>query len=231
MTELRRSRRAAATLLAVVFVAAACSGMGAGAGGVPSTTREPANPVPSATASPSAPATEAPSTSPAAGATTPPAPATPSPTPAVVLTQAWATAPLVDVATGETFRIADHAGSVIVIEPMAIWCPKCLSQQEVVQDALGRLPADGVTYVVLDIDPSETAGSLRAYQERHGFRGRYAIADRDVARALAAEFGDQVLSPPSTPMIVIGTDGTVTLAPYGHKDVATIVGLAEAHGA
>ena len=88
-----------------------------------------------------------------------------------------------------------------------------------------------MVYVVLDVDPNEDAASLAAYREQHGFQGRYAIASKDVARALAAEFGDQFLNPPSTPMLVVGTDGTVTRTDFGHKSPDTIVALAEAHGA
>lgn len=149
----------------------------------------------------------------------------------VALTQDWATATLTDVATGEAFRIADHAGSVVILETMAMWCSSCRAQQGDVQAALARLPADRVVYVVLDVDPNEEAASLAEYRVDNGFDGRYAIAGGDVARALASEFGDQFLNPPSTPMLVIGTDGTVTQTDYGHKTVDEIVALAEAHGA
>jgi hypothetical protein len=100
-----------------------------------------------------------------------------------------------------------------------------------VQTALARLPSERVVYVVLDVDPNEDAASLAAYREQHGFQGRYAVASKEVARALAGEFGDQFLNPPSTPMIVIGTDGTVTRTDFGHKSTDDIVALAEAHGA
>ena len=149
----------------------------------------------------------------------------------MILAQAWATAPLVDVSTGETFRIADHAGKVILIESMAIWCSNCRAQQGDVMTALGRLPADSVVYVVLDVDPNEDGDSLAAYREQHGFDGRYAIAGNDVGRALAADFGDQFLNPPSTPILIVGTDGRVTLTEYGHKSPDQLVALAEAHGA
>lgn len=149
----------------------------------------------------------------------------------VELTQAWATAVLTDVSTGEAFRIADHAGSVIIVETMAIWCSNCRAQQQEVQVALARLPADRVVFVVVDVDPNEDGASLAAYRADHGFEGRYAIAETELARALAADFGDQFLNPPSTPMLIIGTDGTVTQADFGHKSADELVELAQAHGA
>ena len=151
--------------------------------------------------------------------------------PAVSLTQPWATASLTDVSTGEAFRIADLGGKVVIVETMAIWCSNCRAQQGDVQLALARLPADRVVYVVLDVDPNEDAASLAEYRVANGFDGRYAIAGADVARALAADFGDQVLNPPSTPIVIIGTDGTVSPTDYGHKSADEIVALAQAHGA
>jgi thiol-disulfide isomerase/thioredoxin len=147
------------------------------------------------------------------------------------MTQPWATALLTDVTTGETFRIADLAGKVVIIETMAIWCSNCRVQQDEAKTALARLPANSVVYVALDIDPNEDGPSLAAYREQNDLEGIYAIAGKDVARALAAEFGDQVLNPPSTPMIIVGTDGTVTLTEFGIKSSDDIVATAEAHGA
>jgi thiol-disulfide isomerase/thioredoxin len=161
-------------------------------------------------------------------------PGTPAASPgggAVTLTQPWATASLTDVSTGEAFRIADLGGKVVIVETMAIWCSNCRAQQGDVQLALARLPADRVVYVVLDVDPNEDAASLAEYRVANGFEGRYAIAGPDVARALAADFGDQVLNPPSTPIVIIGADGTVTATGFGHKSADEIVALAQAHGA
>jgi thiol-disulfide isomerase/thioredoxin len=214
----------AATLInaAVVLLAACTSAVGGGATAPAESTPSPAATAPSATSTPA--------TTPSGGTASSGPSAAPS-TPAVVLDQAWATADLVDAATGETFRIADHAGKVILVETMAIWCSNCRSQQRDVQEALSRLPTDSVVFVVLDVDPNEDTASLAAYREQQGFTGRYAVAGKDVARALADEFGDQFLNPPSTPMLIIGSDGTVTRTDFGHKSPNEIVALAEAHGA
>jgi thiol-disulfide isomerase/thioredoxin len=218
ITRLRPAPAVVAIVVALVLVA--CSG----STGTPADSAEP---LPTETASMVAEslppnASAAPSVAPSPDA---------SPQPAAVLAQPWATAPLTDVATGETFRIADLAGKVVIVETMAIWCSNCRAQQGDVVSALERLPADDVVYVVLDVDPNEDAASLADYRVDNGFEGRYAIAGSEVARALAAEFGDQFLNPPSTPMLIIGTDGTVTRTEFGHKSPDQIVALAEAHGA
>jgi len=210
----------------MLVLAIALSGCASSAGSIGSDTSTP----PIQSPQPAVPdATEAPT--PVAEAASPAAPAPSSSAARAVLDQEWAAAALVDVSTGETFRIADHAGEVIILETMAIWCSNCRAQQRDVKTALGDLPAESVTYIVLDVDPNEDGPSLAAYRDQQGFEGRYAIAGTEVARSLAAEFGEQILNPPSTPMVFIGTDGQVTLTEFGHKSPDELVALARAHGA
>jgi len=217
-------RRPLAILAAGAVLVAGCATGGSpptGSPGVPATSPSPA-------VSPS----ESPASGSRAAATDPPASAAGTP-PAVVPDRPWATANLIDVATGEPFRIADLVaeGKVVFVETMAIWCTNCRAQQADAMVALGRLDRSRVAWVALDVDRSETAEALAAYGPRWGFEFTYAIAGPDVSRALADDFGDLVLSPPSTPIVVVGTDGTVTLTDYGPKSVDQIVELAAAHGA
>lgn len=186
---------------------------------------------PAATTAPAtvAPAEPTPTTSPDGAAP----PATPEVTsePAVVLDQPWAAAELVDVATGERFTIAEvvAAGRPVILETMAIWCSNCLAQQRRIEEALERAEPGSVAYVVLTVDPAEDAAKLARYREQHGFDGMYAVADRGLSRALAAEFGDQVLNPPATPVVVISPSGRVTLTSYGPKSVDEIAALVDDH--
>jgi thiol-disulfide isomerase/thioredoxin len=163
-----------------------------------------------------------------------PSSATPATAPVVEMTQPWATADLVDVRTGETFRIADlvTAGNVVIVETMAIWCPNCQRQGAEVNAALDELgPATKVIYVVLDVDLHEDAAALADYQAQNGFDGRYAIAGIPVARALAEEFGANMLNPPLTPIVIVGTDGVGTLTEHGPKSSEQIVALVKDAGA
>jgi thiol-disulfide isomerase/thioredoxin len=129
----------------------------------------------------------------------------------------WSTTPLQDVRTGESFRIADLAGKVVVIEPMAIWCTTCRTQQREAAAALARLPRESVAYISLDVDPNERDADLANYANQQGFDWRFAIASRDVARSLVDSFGPQVLSPPSTPGIVVTPAGDVQPVSFGVK--------------
>ena len=200
--------------VALVLVVAACSRAGGG---------------PQASTSP----TLAPTTSAASSDSPGASPATAGPGTGVVMTQAWATAELTDVRNGTTFRIADLVASdkVVFIETMAIWCSNCRAQQRDVVKALAGLDPDRVVWIGIDVEGSESASDLADYSRSLGFDWPYVIGDQAFLRALAAEFGDQVLSPPATPIAVIGTDGTVTLTEFGHKSVDRIMELAATHGA
>ena len=181
----RDRRLVPAAVLALAIALAGCAGPVASPAGPTASTE--------ASAIPSAGLRALETTAPSAGSSGPSASAPGASAPGHVMDQVWATAGQ-DVSTGETFRIADHAGKVIIIETMAIWCPNCRRQQGDVKTALEALPADTVVYIVLDVDPGEDGASLAAYREENGFAGQYAVAGTAVARALAAEFGDQILT-------------------------------------
>jgi hypothetical protein len=158
------------------------------------------------------------------GATTPGA-APPSGDPAA----AWRTTPLTDVRTGETISVEALAGKLVAIEPMAIWCSNCRIQQTEAAAALAAIASDDLVYVGLDVDPNEQPADLAAYSEDEGFDWPYAVASVEVARSLAAEFGDQVLSPPSTPLILVGPDGAVIEHHFGIRRAAELETLFRQH--
>lgn len=142
---------------------------------------------------------------------------------------AWRTTPLTDVRTGEAFTIADLEGKLIVIVPMAIWCFSCQVQQAAVEEALSRGDQPDLVYVSLDVDPNERPEDLARYADEAGFTWRFAIASSDVARSLAGDFGDQVLSPPSTPSILIGADGEFIEKHLGVRGADELVTLFNRH--
>ena len=74
-----------------------------------------------------------------------------------------------------------------------------------------------VTWIGLDVETAESAEQLARYSTDAGFDFTYVIADRDVSRALADEFGDVVLNPPATNVIVIEPNGEVTHTTGGHS--------------
>lgn len=136
---------------------------------------------------------------------------------------AWFNAELTDVNTGETFKIADFKGKVVLVETMAVWCPLCLRQQGQVRalhELLGE--REDLISLALDIDPNEDAELLQAHASQNGFDWRYAVAPAEVSREIGQLYGAQFLNPPSTPMLIIDHQGEVQLLPFGQKDAQTL---------
>ncbi|CAN5557831.1 hypothetical protein BH23CHL6_BH23CHL6_07850 [soil metagenome] len=205
-------------LLALALVAAACT----------PAANSPTAPavVPPAATPASAPATTAVGSAtspPPAEHTDPPAGSTVPTTPpkAGLPDDPWRTAALRDVRTGENLVINDLAGRLVVIEPMAIWCTTCRAQQNEAREALANLDGHEIVYVSLDVDPNETEPDLARYADERGYPWHFIVASREVARSLAATFGDQVLSPPSTPKIVVNPDGSAEVS-FGIKRAAEL---------
>lgn len=142
---------------------------------------------------------------------------------------AWRTEALTDVVTGTEFTIADLEGKVVAIEAMAIWCTNCRFQQRAAQVALDELGSSDVVYISVDVDPNERAEDLAAYAQREGFDWPFVVAGPDLSRSLAASFGDQILSPPATPLVVLNPDGEVVAQHIGITSADRLVALFEEH--
>jgi thiol-disulfide isomerase/thioredoxin len=131
---------------------------------------------------------------------------------------AWFKVKLTNVRSDEAFTIADFKGKVVLVETLAMWCPKCKQQQTEVMalhEALGM--NEEFVSIGLDIDPNENGADLKSYTEKHAFDWIYAIAPVDVVRDIGNLYGDQFLNPTSTPMLLISRNGEVHLLPFGIK--------------
>ena len=127
----------------------------------------------------------------------------------------WLDIELTDAETGETFTLASLEGEVVAIEPMAIWCSNCKAQQDNVKEAYDQIETAGVTYISLGIDPAENPDALATYADRRGYEWTFAQSPVEFSRALSDIFGAQVLSAPSTPLIVLDPAGDVAVQEFG----------------
>jgi hypothetical protein len=121
---------------------------------------------------------------------------------------------LTDVRSGETFTLGALAAEQgpVLLEPMAVWCSSCRAQQH---EVLRAHETGSFTSVSLDVELSELPEDLAAYADREGFTWYFAMADAELYRALQERFDRAVTHPPSTPLIVIGSDGTVRPLEFG----------------
>jgi cytochrome oxidase Cu insertion factor (SCO1/SenC/PrrC family) len=121
---------------------------------------------------------------------------------------AWLALELTDVRTGESFTLAEFAGTPVLLESFAVWCPICTNQQKQVR-ALHEQVGDEVVSIALNTDPNEDDERVAAHLERHGFDWRYAVAPVELILALKEEFGVGILNAPSAPMVLICPDQSV----------------------
>jgi hypothetical protein len=131
----------------------------------------------------------------------------------------WFSVSLIDVNSGEAFKVEDFEGRVVLVETMAMWCSTCLRQQkEVVQLHVLLNDTDAFVSLTLDIDPNEKAEDLQTYMQNQGFFWTYVISPAEVSREIAALYGDGFLNPPSAPMFVVDAEGDVHPLRFGVKD-------------
>lgn len=121
---------------------------------------------------------------------------------------------LTDVRSGETFTLGELAAEhgPVLLEPMAVWCSSCRSQQ---REVVAAHREGSFSSVSLDVDLSEAPEDLAAYADREGFDWYFAMADAELYRALQERFDVAVTNPPSTPLIIIGVDGSVRALEFG----------------
>ena len=112
---------------------------------------------------------------------------------------------------------------------MAIWCVNCRQQQGQARSALEQVASPNVVYISLDVDPNERDADLADYARREGFTWRFVVASPEVSRSLAATFGDQILSPPATPLVVLGPDGQLIEKHIGIKGADDLAALLKEH--
>lgn len=214
------SRRSLTALVAAPFIVAACTTTSGGDAALTPEARLAAATTSGATA--------APGTAEATTATE----ESPGPAPGAVESEVpgattWLDIELTDAESGETFTLASLAGSVVALEPMAIWCPTCKSQQDNVRQAYADIEAAGARFISLGVDPNEGADSLANYAERNGYEWTFARSPEEFSRALNDLFGAQVLSPPSTPLIVLDTAGEVVVQEFGQHGPDKLLGFIE----
>lgn len=140
----------------------------------------------------------------------------------------WFRIPLTNIHTGETFTIEDLQGKVVLFETMAIWCSNCFRQQGEVaklHDLIGE--RNDLISLGVDIDPNENAHALVDYTNKNGFDWWYIVAPTELSRELAANYGDQFLNPPSTPMLIVDRHGDVHPLPFGIKSAESLMDALE----
>ena len=134
----------------------------------------------------------------------------------------WIFTSLKDVRTQKEFRISDFKGKPVLIEPFAVWCPKCKAQQDEIKKLHEKI-GDEIISIGIDTDPNEDEDKVREHVTRHGYFWRYAVFPKNASKKLIDEFGVNVVNAPSTPLILVCPDQTKRLLKRGIKPASELI--------
>ena len=133
----------------------------------------------------------------------------------------WKDIELFDVLESETFKVSDFAGTPILIESFAVWCPTCTKQQKIFKDFIEQ-DTTGVIHVSLDTDPNEDKQQVIDHALSNGFNWHYSISPIELTQKLIDIYGVGVVNAPSVPVILVCEDLSERLLESGLKSVAEL---------
>jgi len=123
---------------------------------------------------------------------------------------------LVDL-DGNTFRLSDFRGEVVVIDFMATWCGLCRQQIPHLKVIWEKEDYKGkIVLMSIDIDPTESVETLRAFTRE--FPYAMWVWARDTANLRQVY---QVTAIPAS--VIIDRDGYITFTHVGATDATTFI--------
>ena len=123
---------------------------------------------------------------------------------------------------GQTFRLADHRGDVVVLNVWASWCAPCRAEAPVLEAVWTDVQGEGVQFVGLDT--RDTVAAAQAFVDNNGITYPNVI---DADGQLQLLFGDS-LPPQAIPStLVIDPEGRVAGRILGRVSESTLRGLIE----
>ena len=121
---------------------------------------------------------------------------------------------------GDTFRLSDHRGEVVVLNVWASWCAPCRAEAPTLAALSTQYADSGVQFVGLDTRDSDV--SARAFDAKYGI-DYPSVIDRDGQLQLL--FSDS-LPPQAIPStLVVDADGKVAARVLGRASESTLRGV------
>lgn len=130
----------------------------------------------------------------------------------------WMSSELVDIESGETYRLSDFKNKNILINSFSLDCESCVDEQDYIKD-LHESIGSSVETITLDLYFDTDLDDLKEFRKLRGYHWIYSIAPESLTESLRSSFGSSILNLPSVPIILICEGGeSVMLESYGPKD-------------
>lgn len=127
-----------------------------------------------------------------------------------------------DTITGEQWSLADHRGSVVVLNKWGSWCPPCVKETPDLVEAWAQIQAMEAPVTMVGLNFRESPQTGAAFAERSGMTYP-SLSDED--GVLPLELQGRAQATPTT--LVIDAEGRIAAAVAGPLTTATLVGLVE----
>jgi len=109
---------------------------------------------------------------------------------------------------GESFRLSDHRGEVVVVNFWATWCPPCRQEIPIFVDLQTEYGSDGLTFVGVSLD-QEGFAAVRPFAQEMDINYPLVVDDGTVAN----RYGGVRALPMS---FVVAPDGTIAYVRPGY---------------
>jgi peroxiredoxin len=136
---------------------------------------------------------------------------------------AWMSMTLTDSRTGNTFKLTDYSGKVVILEMMDPGCPICKDQ---LKEIVATLEVVGDNVVAVSVDVGYKGVEAQVYwADKYGATWMLAQRTKEFGQSLISDFGGKIIYPGDTPVIIIDPSGTAHVTDPGIKKSATLIEL------
>ena len=111
---------------------------------------------------------------------------------------------------GDTFKLSDYEGKVVILDFMATWCGPCKEAMSFIKTVFNDYPSSQLQIISIDIDESENDTMLRDFKDEHGDDWLFAV---DTTNAVDNSY--DITGSGIPVLIIVNQDGDIAFRHVG----------------